>query len=295
MMSVLQNFDKVAAAGILARAALSLAYAASPAMSAVAGEDRVRASIIEEARNQLGLKSDDYEVDAIERIADYLDAESDKLIAPPDLTSAYARLSERGDLPSDLYQIEISANVKDLHGKGFPLEKKLIETTIHTPTVEQHFGRSENPEEPAMASLFAKSFRTNWPMKDFVMLVSGIRDGTKLTVIQAWRIYTSRVDVSGVKEPLDWLKRFTDAYGAEIDIHGTKAKFFNYAQISKPLEKKIEVGGKGKPRQIIISDHTRWVGGEPVASLITAIDSDKYRATLKALGVRQRDILEALT
>jgi hypothetical protein len=294
MMSVLQNFDRVAAAGILARAALSLAYTASPAMSAVAGEDRVRASIIEEARNHLGLKADDYEVDAIEKIADYLDTEADKLIPPPDLASAYARLSERGDLPSDLYQIEISPNVGDLYGKGFPLEKKIIETTVHAPTVEQHFGLSEKPEEPAMASLFAKSFRTKWPMKDFVMLVAGNRDGTKLKVNQAWRIYTSRVDVTGVKEPLDWLKRFTDTYGAEIEINGTKAKFFNYAQISEPLEQKVDLGGKGKPRQIIISEHTRWVEGKPVASLITAIDSDKYRATLKALGVRQQDILETL-
>jgi hypothetical protein len=295
MISVLKNFDKVAAAGILARAALSLAYAASPALNAVADEDRVRAIIIEDARNHLGLKADDYEVDSIEKIADFLDAEADKLIAPPDVASAFKRLADRGDLPSDLYLVEIAPNIKDLHGRGFPLEKKIIETTVHAPTVEQHFGLSEKPEDPAMASLFAKSFRTRWPMKDFVMLVGGIREGTTLKVVQAWRIYTSRVDVTGVKEPIDWLKRFAETYGAEIEINGTKAKFFNYAQVSKPLERKIEMGGKGKPRQIIVSDFTRWLDGKEVASLITAIDSDKYRATLKALGVRQQDILETLT
>jgi hypothetical protein len=294
MMSALQNFDKLAAAGILARAALSLAYTASPAMSTVANEDRVRANIIEEARNHLGLKPDDYDVDAIEKIGDFLDAEADKLISPPDVASAFKRLSERGDLPSDLYHIEIAANVKDLYGRGFAFEKKIIATTVHSPTVEQHFGLSDKPEEPALASLFAKSFRTRWPMKDFVMLVAGMREGTTLKVNQAWRIYTSRVDVAGVREPIDWLKRFTETYGAEIEINGTKAKFFNYVQISKPLEKKIEMGGKGKPRQIVISDFTRWVNGKEVASLITAIDSDKYRATLKAMGVRREDILETL-
>jgi hypothetical protein len=295
MISALKNFDKVAAAGILARAALSLAYTASPAMNAVAGEDHVRATIIEEARHHLGLKADDYEVASIEKIGDFLDAEADKLIAPPDIASAFKRLVERGDLPSDLYQIDVAPNIKELYGRGFSLEKKIIEATVHAPTVEQHFGLTDNPREPAMASLFAKSFRTTWPMKDFVMLVAGTREGTTLKIIQAWRIYTSRVDVKGVREPLDWLRCFAETYGADIEINGTRAKFFNYADISRPLEKKIEVGGKGKPRQIIVSDFTRWVNGKEVASLITAIDSDKYRATIKALGVKQQDILETLT
>jgi hypothetical protein len=294
MISALEKFDKTAAAGLLARAALSLAYTAAPAMSAVAGEDQLRASIIEEARNRLGLRSDDYEPGAIEKIAEFLDAESDQLIAPPDVASAFARLAERGDLPSDLYKVVIAPNIKDIVGKLFPLEKKIIETTIRTPTVEQHFGQFTGPNEPVMVSLFAKSFQTTWPQKDFVMLVGAIRDGTTLNVTQAWRIYTSRVDVNGAKRPLDWLRRFAETYGAEIEINGTKAKFFDYAQISKPLEKKVEVGGKGKPQQIIISDFTRWENGKEVASLITAIDSNKYRATLKALGVKQQDILETL-
>lgn len=295
MIAALQNFDKVAAAGILARAALSLAYAAVPDTSAVADEAVVRASVIEEARNRLGLKSDDYEIEAIEKLGDFLDAEADKLIAPPDVSSAFERLSKRGDLPSDLYQLNIVANVADLYGRGFALEQKIISATVHAPTAEQHFGVTDDPAEPELVSLFAKYFRTKWPMKDFIALVAGNRDGTTLTVNQAWRIYISRVDLSGVKQPIDWLKRFTDTYGAEIEIQGTKAKFFYFTEVSGPLEKKAEVGGKGKPRQIVISDHTRWVNGKEVASLVTAIDSDKYRATLKALGVRQEDILETLT
>jgi hypothetical protein len=71
MMSGLENFDKVVAAGILARAALSLAYATSPVTPAIAGEDKVRASIIESARNQLGIKPDDYGAVAIEKLANF--------------------------------------------------------------------------------------------------------------------------------------------------------------------------------------------------------------------------------
>jgi hypothetical protein len=294
MMSVLEQFDKVAAAGILARTALSLAYAAVPVSNSVAGEDRVRANVIEEARNHLGLQPDDFEEGTIEKIADFLDAESDKLIAPPDVASALKRLAERGDLPSDLYEIQVVENVKDLYGKGYSLEKKLIETTVRAPTVEQHFGPAINLNEPIMVSLFAKSFRTRWSPKDFVMLVAGQRDGTTLNVMQAWRIYTSRVDVSGIKAPIDWLKRFAETYGAEIEVNGKRAKFFYSEEISSRPEIKAEVGGKGNPREIIVADFAKWHGEKLTASLIVAIDSYKYRSTLKALGVRENDILEKL-
>jgi hypothetical protein len=294
MIAVLDSFDKITAAGILARTALSLAYSTAPMGSALAGEEEVRASIIQEARDHLGIEADNFEPQAIERIADFLDSESEKLIAPPDVASAFSRLAERGDLPSDLYQIEIIQNIKDLHGKGFKLENKLIEATIRAPAVEQHYGKIAKPGEPRMVSLFAKTFRTKWIGKDFVMLVGALREGTTLTVSQAWRIYTSRVDVSGAKEPVDWLKSFAETYGAEIEINGRRAKFFVLEAIDKPLEKRVEIGGKGKPRQIIISDFTRWENGKEVASLITAIDTDKYRATLKALGVRQQDFLAPL-
>jgi hypothetical protein len=293
MISALEKIDKVAAAGFLAKAALSLAYTTSPALGAEASEDTIRASIIAEARDQLGLQSDDYGANAIERIADFLDAESDKLIAPPDVPSALTRLAERGDLPSDLYGIEIAPNIAALVGKGFPLEKKLIETTIRTPNVEQHFGQFGGLNEPSSVSLFAKAFRTRWPQRDFVMLVGALRQKTMLSVSQAWRIYTSRVDLNGAKRPVDWLRRFAETYGAEIEINGQKAKFFDLMEIDRPLQKIVQ-GGKGKPRQVVVTDFTQWENGKEIAALVTAIDADKYRVTLKSLGVKEQDILDAL-
>jgi len=296
MIEALNRFDNLTAAGILARAALSLAYVAPPLSGTVADEEKVRAKVIAEARNQLGLDAENFDGETIEQIADYLDAESDKLMPPPDSASAFKRLAGRGELPSDLYTINVVQNVKDLYGKEYPLEKKIIQATIHAPNFEQHFGQDPNPEKPAMVSMFAKSFRTRWPLKNFIMLVGAQRQEgtTQLNVLQAYRIYPSRVDLSGANEPLEWLKRFTEVYGAEIEVNGVKAKFFNYAQITRPLETKAEVGakGSGKPRQIIISDFTRWQDGREIATLIAAIDSDKYRATLDELGVRERDILE---
>jgi hypothetical protein len=87
--------------------------------------------------------------------------------------------------------------------------------------------------------------------------------------------------------------RIADTYGAEIEVNGERAKFFYYAQLSAPLKAKVEVGGTN-PREIIVADFTRWdvSSRKQVASLIVAIDSDKYLATIKNLGVRQQDILE---
>jgi hypothetical protein len=77
----------------LLRIRAQLCYSWNQLEPFVPPEDRVRANIIEEARNHLGLKPDDYDVDAIEKIGDFLDAEAEKLISPPDVASAFKRLA----------------------------------------------------------------------------------------------------------------------------------------------------------------------------------------------------------
>ena len=55
------------------------------------------------------------------------------------IQSALGRLAERGDLPSDLYKIDIVREVSGVYEKYFSLEKRIIETTIRSPDVEQHW------------------------------------------------------------------------------------------------------------------------------------------------------------
>jgi hypothetical protein len=126
MIASLRALDRTAAAGLLARAALSLGYEDSPIAPFIKGEEKIRSALIDEARQRLGVERGDNRPETIERIADFLDDESDKLLAPPDTEAALARLAERGDLPSDLYEIEIIPNVIEFYGKDFPLEKEII-------------------------------------------------------------------------------------------------------------------------------------------------------------------------
>ncbi len=179
MIKALESLDQKTAAGLLARAALSVAYASKSL------DDELVRKIIEEARNRLRLSEEANDPESLERIASLLDEESDKLLPEPNTTSALFRLAERGDLPSDLYEINIIPNVADVYRKHFFLEKDIIETTIRAPTLEQHYGPARKPHEPVMVSLFLRSFRTRWQLKDFSVIVVAQRNGFKLDVHQA--------------------------------------------------------------------------------------------------------------
>ena len=74
MIKALKGLDEKDAAGLLARATLSLEYV-DPSSYAIAGEDVVRANILEEARHRLGIASDDDSSDLIEKLAEFLDEE----------------------------------------------------------------------------------------------------------------------------------------------------------------------------------------------------------------------------
>ncbi|MGD9543554.1 MAG: hypothetical protein AB7F41_10640 [Methylocystis sp.] len=291
MIKAVEGMDRKAAIGVLARAALSLGYVNRPSY-VLAGEETVRENIIEEVRHRLGIAEDDNSPDSIEKLAEVLDEESDRLLAPHDTQSALERLAVRGDLPSDLYKINIIPNVVDLYGRQFPLEKEVIETTIRSPSIEQHYGLPTAPGVPALISLFLKLFRTRWPLRDFVMLVAAQRDQFQLHVHQAWRIYPSRVNTAGLKEPVDWLRRFSEVYGKDIEIDGEKGRFFLF--LNNKVPEKVHLRPKGGKETIMVSRFTQNdpLSGKEQAALIVAIDVNKYMSTVKDLAVKRQDFID---
>jgi hypothetical protein len=280
---LLDRYGKTAAAGILARAALSLGYD-SPSD----GKDalQIQTGLIEEARKSLGLSEDDNREETIEKIGSFLDDEAEKLLAPTDTAGALARLAQRGDLPSDLYEINIIPNVADLYRPKFQLEKEIIETTIRDPANEQHYGPVVRPFEPALISIFVRPFRTKWPMKDFVMLVAGQRDGFYMHVHQAWRVYPSRVDMANAKTPVELLERFANAFGSEIKTRDARGYFFLYTD-SPP--DKFEVDPSKGP---VFFSHFMQPGIPRAGTLVVAIDIWKYRKMLTQMSVKRSEFLE---
>jgi hypothetical protein len=148
------------------------------------------------------------------------------LIAPTDPNAALERLSTRGEWPSDLFKTEIVQNIADFHGRKFATEKKLIEETVRSPGREQHYGPPTRPGHPFMISLFAREYRNRYPLRTFTMLVAGQRKGLKLDVHQAWRVYSSEVDLANTTSLVDVLHRFSDKFGAEMTLGDQQGHFY---------------------------------------------------------------------
>lgn len=295
MISSLQRFDKLTAAGILARAALAIYDESNPAGDArLPGEASLRAQVMAEARSVLQLDPNDSSPQALERLSDVLDAECDGLVGPTDTESALNRLAEKGQLPSDLFKINVIENVRVLYGKKYAREEKLIEDTVRAPDQEQHYGPPKDPNEPFLISLFLKHYPSEYPLRSFNLLVAGQRSDLTLNIHQVWRIYPADVDVTGAETLVDVLRRFSDKFGEEISLGGKKGHFIYAADI--PRGEKIEgawnvsdnvaAAKKGKAHRITMSFFTQAnpQGTSNQVALAIGIDVTRYLDAISARG-----------
>jgi len=100
-----------------------------------------------------------------------------------------------------------------------------------------------------------------------------------------------KIDVTGLKAPVDWLRRFADRFGAEIEVDGKLGNFFLTANAAHvPNQVKI-IPGK-KPGYVTVSQFNQPFSSDRRAALIVAIDILKYRAVLDELVVKREDILD---
>jgi len=294
MISALQQFDDITAAGILARAALAIDD--NPAGSyRLPGEAELRNAVISEARLAHGLDPDDRTPKTLEQLGDILDFERETLIAPTNANAALERLSERGHLPSDLFKIEIIPNISNFHGRKYPAEEKIIAETVRSPDREQHYGPPARPEEPFLISLFAREYRNKFPLRTFTMLVAGQRKGLSLAVHQAWRVYPSEVNLEGTSSLVDMLQRFSDSFGAEIQIGNQRGHFILAAAL--PQNQPISASWRlmqGEPQRIGRKEkHVITVtcfaqrgpqGQATQAALAVGIDLNRYQRVLESKG-----------
>jgi hypothetical protein len=102
MINAVKSFDPITAAGILSRAALSVGYLDDPVGRPinynVKNANELIARVIDEAREHLGLSSDDNNPDTFDKIADLLDQEAEKLeklASPRDTQAALFRMAAR--------------------------------------------------------------------------------------------------------------------------------------------------------------------------------------------------------
>jgi len=293
-ISVLDGFDKVTAAGILARAALALEDSSNPAAEVrLPEESSIRNRLFDQVRHSLGIKSSAYTPTDVEKIVDALDNESERLLDPIDQPKVLDSLSAKGQLPADLYDVVIDEGLLEYFGKKSKSESLLIERAIKFRDAEQHFTQTygELGEFP-LISLFSKRVENRFPAKSFTLLVAGLRNGTLLHVSQAWRIYDdSAVNLGSAETLLDLLKRFAEVYGVVFTLSGRSGKFFLQSSVDgRSIEDSIDIElkeepGREKRFKIVVSDYkSRTQDGKNLGSLVYAIDLIKYGSALKAHG-----------
>lgn len=293
-ISVLDGFDKVTAAGILARAALALEDSNNPAAEVrLPGENSLRNRIFDQVRLSLGIKSSAYSPKDVEKIVDALDNESEKLLDPVDQPKVLDSLSAKGQLPADLYDIVIDDGLLEYFGKKSKTESMLIERAVKFRDAEHHFSQNygELGEFP-LISLFSKHVESRYSARSFTLLVAGLRNGTLLHVSQAWRIYDdSAINLSPNETLLDLLKKFAEVYGVVFTLSGRSGKFFLQSSVDgRSIEDSIDIElkqetGKQKRFKIVVSDYkSRTAEGKNLGSLVYAIDLIKYGTSLSSHG-----------
>lgn len=295
MLSSLERFDQRTAVGILARAALFIEDKDNPEVAyKIEGEAAIRDAVLREAMQRIGIQSLEETPEVLEKLSDMLDEESDALIGDADPEIALKSLGTEGSLPSDLFQVQIIPNISEFHGDKFSEEERFIREAVARPDKEQHFGPLSQSGEPALISLFAKKFAHKFPIRSFTMLVAGQRNGTVLNVHQAWRIYDDKVNLAGTDSLVEMLERFSDAFGAEVEVGEKKGNFILNTEVPKnQREWKIKFNNVGKrkakpsnqgEKKITVSCFytDNQSNKEKNASLIVAIDLKRYGDVLKS-------------
>ncbi|WP_457282861.1 hypothetical protein [Polaromonas sp. P5_D5] len=298
MISTVANFAPSVAAGILARAAFAIEDLVNPASAyRLPGESSIREAIFQEVRSSLGVARDDETPATLEKISDVIDKELDVLSATKDSDSVLKELAAKGEIPSDLYEVSIIPNVREIYAEKWYAEQDLIITTIRESDQEQHFGPESDEDKLALISLFSKTYSEKIPHNSFTMLVAAKRDGMALQVHQAWRIYEDEVKTKDAKDLIDLLRRFSNVFGVEFEVGGQKGKFILNLSLPDDIDAKqkidvtasFAVDGRGrkipKPMHFMLSNFTTKRSNKTIStSLTVALDIKKYKSSLKNHG-----------
>lgn len=298
MISTVANYAPSVAAGILARAAFAIDDLVNPASAyRLAEEPSIRQAVFEEVRNFLGVARDDESAATLEKISDVIDKELDVLSSTQNSDSVLIDLAAKGEIPSDLYEVSIIPNVRQIYEEKWYAEQDLIITTIRESDQEQHFGQESDEQNPALISLFSKSYSEKIPHNSFTMLVAAKRDGMTLHVHQAWRIYEDEVKTKDAQNLIEVWRRFSNVFGIEFEVGGKKGKFIVNSNLPDDVEviRQIDVqaaffiDGRGrrvpKPMHFLVSNFVTERPNKTVeASLTVAVDLKKYGSSLKNHG-----------
>lgn len=288
MLTTLSKYGPVINAGLLARTALSLtSNISNNQKKIVENEEQIINSIINEIALSNNLNRNNQ--DDVKKIIDLLDIEIDSLMTVPNKEEILIKLAEKAELPSDLYDIEVIKNIIDFYGNKYENEYERIKGTVKRPDKELHYGPPENNDQPFLISMFSKYYESEYPRNSFSLLVVGQRNKMKMVIHQVWRIYSDIIPDVKIMSLIDLLKAFSEEYGIEMELNGQKGKFFlsDTSNLNKTFNIKINpIYDKSNKKIPTSFTFSHFIQNKPAsllkqASLLVAIDLNKYKALLK--------------
>jgi hypothetical protein len=285
MIQALRGFDRTTALGVLSRAALALLSSdANPsAVPSLENELALRGQIISELADRIGLSPADLaDQGSRDRLSDALDEEAETLDTV-DSEAALGRLSERGELPSDLFNVIVDDNqIRQVYGDALEQERKYILDTVRSPEEEYHFGSSVGSDQPALISILGRRFPGTPRRSGFYHIVSGRRDGTSLIVRQAWRMYEDEIDLMQARTVLGALKSFAEKYGLTVKIGIRVGKFIHFALVPPGQPPNVElVEGNGFKDACLSFNLRPRPDGFNEISFAMAINLNRYWAVMR--------------
>jgi len=232
--------------------------------------------LIEEARSELGLRSDDESWEAYRKIKDFLSREVDRrLFAGIDRKALRRRMGEAGQLPLSGYEIKLGKPFKE----NFTNESsRFAISCVQKADLFEHF-LEEAGDKDVQFSIFARQIESLKKDKTYWCIVSALRAGDTLEIMALWRIFPETVNLENVAKPLNILKSFVSVYGVELVIEGEQTnerlivdQFFpGYTEVEKFLD---SPDNQSSTMEIVSQ---KEVGGVRVA-LAYAISHPRYRA-----------------
>lgn len=192
-------------------------------------DDDVRRRVLGEVYQKLRVSHEDKTEKSQARVLTYIGKEMSRAaLAGSDLQEIKNRVGQQGNLRPAAYKVILTSKEEKAFQK-YGLSRAQIKTSVNNADDFQHllpdlFGPVSND-----VSLFVKSF----PNEDdpFSLLVQALRDGAKLNVQHAFKIYHSDLDFDTRQEPLDLLLAFVDKYGLRITVGDETGKFVMYKTV----------------------------------------------------------------
>jgi hypothetical protein len=307
MLKTIRQFDKKTREGILSDIALelgrpsvgerhSLEYLlleaknknekSSPVFEVLQGiwnhPNDARLMALGEIYKQLGLNVAEYSNEYQARILRYIGHEIRTLsLDTGRIAAVRKRLGQKGVLAPNAYNIKFAKEFKDVC-ESFGFTENEMRQGIAAPDMVQHF-IPEVQDNTEAISLYVKTIPNG---KDpYSLLIDTLRKGDEVIVHFALRVYHSDVEVSGISNPTELLKAFTDKFGADISINGEKGKLILYKKINAgESEIKVEYG----VNSIVRLSQRKMSNGEAEVSISYGVNTKEYVNSLISHGVKAR-------